>query len=110
MSPVFDCRGLAAFMTSREPGRSFVDRRRAMEGQDGILSISVAHGFQAADVADVGTKVLVIADGDEAKAAALAKQLGLEILRWGQGASPKHYKPEEGIAAALELDVYKRQE
>lgn len=101
VSAVFDCRGLAAFMTSREPGRSFVDRIMAMEGRDGILSISVAHGFQAADVADVGTKVLVIADGDRDKAAALAKQLGLEILDWGQGASPRHYKPDEGIAAAL---------
>ncbi|MCP4559868.1 MAG: M81 family metallopeptidase [Bosea sp.] len=103
VSAVFDCRGLAAFMTSREPGRGFVDRIKAMEGRDGILSISVAHGFQAADVADVGTKVLVIADGDQEKAAALAKRLGLEILRWGQGASPRHYKPEEGIAAAIEL-------
>ncbi len=103
VSAVFDCRGLAAFMTSREPGRSFVDRIKAMEGKDGILSISVAHGFQAADVADVGTKVLVIADGDEAKAAALAKELGLEILRWGTGATPKHYKPEEGIAEAMKL-------
>lgn len=103
VSAVFDCRGLAAFMTSREPGRSFVDRIKALEGRDGILSISIAHGFQAADVGDVGTKVLVIADGDGEKAAALARKLGLEILRWGEGASPRHYKPEEGIAAALEL-------
>jgi microcystin degradation protein MlrC len=103
VSAVFDCRGLAAFMTSREPGRSFVDRIMAMEGRDGILSISVAHGFQAADVADVGTKVLVIADGDGEKAAVLAKELGLEILRWGQGSMPRHYKPEEGIAEALKL-------
>ena len=102
-SAVFDCRGLAAFMTSREPGRGFVDRIKAMEGRNGILSISIAHGFQAADVADVGSKVLVIADGDEANAATLAKQLGLEILGWGQGASPRRYKPEEGIAAAIEL-------
>jgi microcystin degradation protein MlrC len=104
VSAVFDCRGIASFMTSREPGRSFVDRIKAMEGHDGILSISVAHGFQAADVADVGTKVLVIADGDAGKAAALAKALGLEILRWGPtGAMPKHYKPDEGIDAALAL-------
>jgi microcystin degradation protein MlrC len=103
VSAVFDCRGLAAFMTSREPGRGFVDRIKALEGKDSILSISVAHGFQAADVADVGSKVLVIANGDQAKAAALAKRLGLEILGWGQGASPRHYKPEEGIAAAIEL-------
>lgn len=104
VSAVFDCRGFAAFMTSREPGRSFVDRIMEMEGRDGVLSISVAHGFQAADVADVGTKVLVIADGDADKAASLARQLGLEILRWGpSGAMPKHYLPDESIAAAVEL-------
>lgn len=103
VSAVFDCRGLAAFMTSREPGRGFVDRIKALEGKDGILSISVAHGFQAADVADVGTKVLVVADGDRAGAAALAKRLGLEILGWGQGSMPRHYEPEEGIAEALKL-------
>ena len=68
VSAVFDCRSISGFMTSREPGRSFVDRMKALEGRDGILSISIAHGFQAADVYDVGTKVLVIADGDESKA------------------------------------------
>jgi microcystin degradation protein MlrC len=29
---------LPSFMTSREPGRSFVDRIKALEGHDGILS------------------------------------------------------------------------
>ena len=45
VAAVFDCRAIAAFMTSREPGRSFVDRIKAMEGRDGILSITIAHGF-----------------------------------------------------------------
>lgn len=98
---VFDLRALTGFMTSREPGRGFVDRMMAMEGKDGILSISVAHGFQAADVPEVGSKVWVIADGDGAKAAALAERLGHEILSWGRtGAGPRHYTPEEAIAAA----------
>ena len=70
-------------MTSREPGRSFVDRMKALEGRDGILSISIAHGFQAADVYDVGTKVLVIGDGDEFNAKVLAEQLGREIRLLG---------------------------
>lgn len=101
---VFDLRALTGFMTSREPGRSFVDRMFAMEGRDGILSISVAHGFQAADVPDVGSKVLVIADGDGDKAAALAERLGHEILGWGKtGAGPRHHPPEEAIATALAL-------
>ena len=101
---VFDCRSMSGFMTSSEPGRSFVDRIMAMEGRDGILSISVAHGFQAADVYDVGTKVLVIADGEEnrSKADALAESLGREILGWQRTApGPYHYTPEEAIKQAL---------
>lgn len=103
-SAVFDCRAITGFMTSREPGRGFVDRMKALEGRDGILSISVAHGFQAADVHDVGTKVLVIADGEvhRDQAAALAERLGREILSWGAGGGgPYHYKPEEAIEQAL---------
>ncbi|MBS7700925.1 MULTISPECIES: M81 family metallopeptidase [unclassified Chelatococcus] len=104
VTAVFDCRAIAGFMTSQEPGRGFVDRMLAMEGHGDILSISVAHGFQAGDVYDVGTKVLVIADGDVAKASVLAEQLGREILSWGPGGGvPPHYKPEEGIAEAVRL-------
>ncbi|MCF3934590.1 M81 family metallopeptidase [Acuticoccus sp. M5D2P5] len=100
---VFDTRAMAGFMTSREPGRSFVDRMMALEGKDGILSVSIAHGFQAGDVYDVGTKVLVIADGEanRAKAARLAETLGREMLAWPPAsAGPKHHKPAEAIALA----------
>jgi microcystin degradation protein MlrC len=48
-------------------------------------------------------KVLVIADGDRAKAAALAEALGREILGWGPRAAPHHYKPDEAIAEATRL-------
>ena len=63
-----DCEMIATVHTSREPARSFVDRLQAMEGKDGMLSISIAHGFAWGDVPEMGTKVLVYADGDEAKA------------------------------------------
>ncbi|MGF2227008.1 M81 family metallopeptidase [Brucella sp. NF 2653] len=46
----FDCRMIAVLPTSKEPMRSFVDRIKALQGKDGILSISVIHGFMAADV------------------------------------------------------------
>ena len=102
-SAVFDCRMVDGFMTSREPGRSFVDRMKALEGKNGVLSLSVAHGFQAADVYDVGTKVLAVVDGTDrlGMAAALAERLGREIMGWGRsGASPYHYPPGEAIAYA----------
>ena len=101
---VFDTRNIGGFMTSREPGRSFVDRLMAMEGKDNLLSISIAHGFQAADVYDVGTKVLVITDNDEARGAALAEKLGREILTWPAEAGTPHYPPEEAIARALAVE------
>jgi microcystin degradation protein MlrC len=95
---VFDCRAISGFMTSREPGRGFVDRIKAMEGRDGVLSISIAHGFQAADVRDVGTKVLVITDGREAGGAGLAEQLGREIIGFRGAGTPKHVTPDEAMA------------
>jgi microcystin degradation protein MlrC len=66
--------------TPREPARSFVDRIKAMEGKDGVLSISIGHGFQWGDVPDMGTRVLVYTDGDPAKAQALARQLADELI------------------------------
>jgi microcystin degradation protein MlrC len=76
----FDCRMIDVFPTSREPMRGFVDRLRAMQGRDGVLSISLIHGFMAADVPEMGTQVLVVTDGDAEKGAALARALGLEVF------------------------------
>ena len=97
---VFDLRHIGGFMTGREPGRSFVDRMLAMEGHGGIRSISAIHGFTAADVYDVGSKMLVYAD-DRAVGEALAERLGREQLAWGSGANPVHLKTAEAVADAI---------
>ena len=65
--------------TPFEPTRSFVDKLQALEGKDGILSVSFAHGFPWGDVPEASAKILVVSDGDEAKAAALAETLGQEV-------------------------------
>lgn len=100
---VFDMRSIGGFMTSREPGRSFVDRIMAMEGRGRVLSISPIHGFQAADVYDCGSKMLVYTDADPDAAAALAERLGREVLAWGRAGVPKHFRTEEAIAEALRM-------
>ena len=51
---VWDCRMIEMLPTSRQPMRGFVDRMKALEGRDGVLSVSVIHGFSAADVPEVG--------------------------------------------------------
>lgn len=75
-----DCRMVVPFHTTREPARSLVDKVQAMEGKDGVLTISLAHGFAHGDVPGMGSKVLVYTDGDQAKAEALALQLAEEVI------------------------------
>ena len=77
---VYDCCHIDTYHTTAEPMRSFVDRIQSMEGSDGVLSVSIAHGFEYGDVADLGTRVLVVTDGDETKGAALAEELGRELI------------------------------
>ncbi|MGH7066918.1 MAG: M81 family metallopeptidase [Acetobacteraceae bacterium] len=103
VAALFDLRKIGGYMTSREPGRSFTDRLLAREGREGILSISVIHGFQAADVADVGMKILVYADGDVGSAERLAEGLAREILSWPEATATPHLKPEAALAAALAI-------
>ena len=83
LAAVADTGGLVIMHTSRQPARGFVDRIQALEGQDGILSISISHGFPWGDVADMGTKVLVYSDArvdaDGTRGAALARQLADEL-------------------------------
>lgn len=97
---VLDCRAIANFLTSREPGRSLVDDILAMEGRDGILSISIVHGFPAADVADVGTKVVVITDDRPEQGRALAESLCARILGFGANRMPEMPGPAEAVARA----------
>lgn len=76
----FDCRMIDVFPTSQEPMRSFVDRLKALEGADGVLSVSLIHGFMAADVPDLGTKVLVVTDEAPERGAEVARRLGMELF------------------------------
>ncbi len=97
----YDCRSISMWRTPVEPVKSFVARMQALEGKDGILSVSFGHGFPWGDVAEVGAKIVVIADGDRAKAEALAAQLGAEIWAMREAASTQHDSVDEAIDHAL---------
>ena len=96
-----DCRMVSMWRTPVEPMKSFVARMQALEGHDGILSVSFGHGFPWGDVEEVGAKIVVVADGDMAKAAALAATLGEEVWRMREAASARFDTIDEGIDAAL---------
>lgn len=100
---VLDCRAIANFMTSREPGRSLVDAIRAWQRQAPLLSISIVHGFPAADVPDVGTQVLVITDGPAPQGRAVAQEVCDRILAFGANRMPPMPGPREAVAQALAI-------
>jgi microcystin degradation protein MlrC len=97
----FDCRMIAVLPTSREPMRSFVDRIKGLHGKDGVLSVSVIHGFMAADVADMGTQIIVVTDNDRAKGDALAKTLGMELYAMREKAVMTMVGVGDGIDQAV---------
>lgn len=98
---LYDCRMIELVPTTREPGRSFVDRMTALEGRDGVLSISLAHGFQQGDVPEIGSRVLVVTDNAKAKGDALAKQLGEEFRGLKGKFAPPVVPLDEALDRAL---------
>ena len=75
----YDCRMIAMYHTTKQPMRGFVDAMQAREGQGGILSLSLVHGFPWGDSPRVGTRMLAITDGDGARARAIAREFGEKL-------------------------------
>jgi microcystin degradation protein MlrC len=98
---VYDCRTIATFFTSVDPMRSFVDKISGLEGKDGVLSISIAHGYPEADVPEMGTRVLVITDSRKVHGDRLAETLGRELISFRDRAASQHIMPDAAIDQAL---------
>ncbi len=97
-----DCRMIGSFPTTMQPMRGFVDRISAMEGKDGVLSISLAHGFPYADVPEMGARVLVVTDNQRAAGDALARRLADEFLAMRGKTQPEYFDPDGAIDVALQ--------
>jgi microcystin degradation protein MlrC len=101
---LYDCRMINSYPTSREPMRSFVDKFKAMEGKDGILSISMVHCYPYADVPDLGTKMLVVTDNNKAHGDKVAKRLGEELIAMRDTVRPAFLTLEGALDAALKVE------
>lgn len=99
----FDCRMITIYPTNREPMRSYVDRLVAMQGKNGVLSISVIHGFMAGDAPDMGTRIVVVTDNDKTKGDEIAQQLGHELYRMRKLTAMEMFDTEAGLNRALEV-------
>ncbi len=98
---LYDCRQISSYPTQFPLMRGFVDRMQDLEGQDGILSVSAVHCFPYADVPELGGRILVVADGDKAKADALATRLGEEFVAMRGRTMPEFFTVPDAVRTAL---------
>jgi microcystin degradation protein MlrC len=70
----------------------------AMENRPGILSITVATGFQWADVPNMGASVIVVADGDQG----LADKTAAELAAWIWERRKRWHRAPLKVADALQ--------
>lgn len=102
---LYDCRQIGSYPTTLPLMRAFVDRVQALEGRDGVLSVSINHCFPYADVPELGGSILVVMDGDKERGDALATQLGQEFVALRGRTAPDYLTVDEGIRAALAAPV-----
>ena len=102
---MYDCRQISSYPTTLPLMRGFVDRIKAMEGKDGILSISIGHCFPYADVAEITARILVVTDGDKAKADTVATKIGEEFVSMRGKTVPDYLDVDGGISAGLAANV-----
>lgn len=101
VSALFDCRMIGFYPTTGTVMGELLSRLREAEQRPGILSVSFVHGFPWGDTAETGSKMLVVADGDEALAVRTAEELGRQVYAQREALLPRM----PGIADALDQAV-----
>ncbi|CAM3579982.1 Microcystinase C [Bordetella sputigena] len=104
VAALVDCQMVVPMHTTREPALGFVNKLRAMEGKDGVLSLSFSMGFATGDVPEMGAKVLVYTDGDQARADSLARQLADELISKREQLLVHYRTVDQALDEALAFD------
>jgi microcystin degradation protein MlrC len=94
------CNMNAYLPTTEEPMRGFVRSLSSREGRDGVLSISLAHGFPHGDRPGLGAGVLVVADRDGTGSERLARDLADQLWSMREALRPDYLSIDEAIDAA----------
>jgi microcystin degradation protein MlrC len=97
---MYDCRMIGLWSTTNGPMRALVDEAIAAE-RDGVLSVTLMHGFPWGDVAGCGAKTLAIADGDRNKAQEVARRFAQKFWEIREDAHIPFATIDEAIDAAL---------
>ncbi|MDE0429214.1 MAG: M81 family metallopeptidase [Caldilineaceae bacterium] len=98
---LFDCRMIGLYLTPNQPLRGLVDDLLAMEGNDGLLSVSLVHCFPWGDVPTCGAQSLAITDGDPVQAARVAEEVGRRFFAMRHELDQVPWSIDEALDQAL---------
>ena len=84
-------------VTAEPPMTEVIRRVHELESRPGIITVTIATGFPWADVPEVGSSVIVVADNDPA----LARQAADELGDWVWENRQQWYAPPLGVREAL---------
>lgn len=101
VNALVDCGMIGVFHTSHPPVRAFVNRMCELEGKDGVLSVSLGHGFPWGDVPDLGTRVVVVTDNQPQRGQALAEQLAAEFYAQRDTLQPTYLSIDDALDQAI---------
>lgn len=87
-----------------DPFAQLMRRTKSWEGQPGVLSTSLFLVHPYLDQPGMGSGALVITDGDEARAVAIASELALAYWQRRRELEPRTWTPDEAIVAGLEVE------
>lgn len=103
VTATFDCRMVGFYPTTVAPMNGIVQMLKDAEQEPGILSVSLAHGFPWGDHPEAGSRLLVIADGDRAKAQSTAERLGRVLYAARDALLPRMPCIEDAFAQARNM-------
>ena len=98
---LFDCKMVNMYPTTTAPMAAFVAEMQDQEGRDGVLSLSLSHGFPWGDTADSGARMLAVVDGDQARAAEMARRFGERFWALRHAVTEPGLTIDEALDAAL---------
>ncbi len=99
---LFDCRMVGFYPTTTEPMAGLLRRMQQAESRPGILSVGFGHGFPWGDTPETGSKVLVVADGDQRLAESVAAEIGHAIYDSREALLPRYPDIPTALARACE--------
>ena len=100
---LMDTHMIGLYPTTSQPMRGIVDELMKAEADGTVLSASIAHGFPWGDVADVGTRVLVYADGSTDTALREATRIANSLYSNRQALLPRYPDVASSVEQALKL-------